>query len=60
MRVKRKLGSSIYSSVPELTDAVVQAWDEVGEERESLQGLTSSMPRRLNAVMAAQGGPTLY
>lgn len=59
-RMKKKLKGGNYTTAAGLTEAVVKAWDELSQEHTFLAGLTNSMPRRLNAVIAAEGGPTKY
>ena len=59
-RIKIMLSGKFYRTPELLTVAVLRAWDEVGQDRAFLQGLTASMPRRLDAVILADGGPTRY
>lgn len=59
-RMKRELRGGVYRTRPELIRAVEEAWMKVGRDREFLQRLTSSMPRRLAAVEEEMGGPTRY
>jgi len=49
-----------FSSEQQLRLGVPQAWEVAGRDREFLARLTGSMPRRLNAVIEADGGPTRY
>ena len=48
-RVKNKMCGNIFESREQLTEAVLRAWLEVGEERAYIQTLCSSMPRRCGA-----------
>ena len=57
--MKRRLNDSIFSTKEALTDAVLEQWSRVGGEGLEQQ-LISSMPRRMNAVLAAEGGATKY
>ena len=59
-RMKRKLSDKIYGTTPLLTQAILEAWQEIERDREFLRALTLSMPRRLDAVITAGGGPTKY
>lgn len=59
-RMKKKLKGRILKSDAEITSAVIAAWEEVGREKAFLRSLTGSMPRRINSVIAASGGPTKY
>jgi hypothetical protein len=44
--------------MPELTNALVAEWKEVPAAM--FQHLVESLPRRMEAVIAAKGGPTPY
>lgn len=44
----------------ELIDTVRSVYEEIAQESDFLQTLCDSMPRRLNAVLAAEGGPSGY
>ena len=57
--MKRRLNDSIFSTKEALTDAVLEQWSRVGREG-LVQQLVSSIPRRMNAVLAAEGGATKY
>ena len=46
------------TSVPNLTNALVAEWKKVPAAM--FQHLVESLPRRVEAVIAAKGGPTLY
>jgi hypothetical protein len=46
------------TSVPNLTNALVAEWKQVLAAK--FQHLLESLPRRVEAVMAAKGGPTPY
>jgi hypothetical protein len=59
LKQKLKLRGN-FSSPLELTAAVLEIWNEIGQNRAYLQGLCNSMPRRLSAVIAAEGAPTDY
>lgn len=59
-RMKRKLRTRIYRDVKSLRRAVLEAYEEVSRDSQFLSRLSCSMPRRLNAVIAAEGGPTRY
>ena len=45
-------------NLDELRQAMIDKWEEIPVER--LQNLVSSMPRRLTAVIQANGGNTRY
>jgi len=49
-----------FSSAEELRLGVREAWQQVARDRDYLRALSQSMPRRLNAVVEAEGGPTRY
>ena len=46
------------TSVPDLTNALVAEWKQVPAAM--FQHLVESLPRRVEAVIAAKGGPTPY
>ena len=46
------------TSVPNLTNALVTEWKQI--RAAMFQHLVESLPRRVEAVIAAKGGPTLY
>jgi transposase len=46
------------SSLPELERLVQREWKAI--PRHVIENLVDSMPRRIQAVIAAQGGPTKY
>lgn len=56
--LKRKVGAKKARNTDELKTALEEAWGEIspGETK----NLVSSMPRRLQAVIDANGGPTKY
>ncbi len=45
-------------NLQQLRDAIMSIWTKISEE--CLQHLVESMPRRINAVLKAKGGPTRY
>ncbi|KAI4900190.1 hypothetical protein NFI96_017673 [Prochilodus magdalenae] len=45
-------------TVQELTDALVQVWEEIPQE--TIRHLIRSMPRRCREVIQARGGHTQY
>jgi len=57
--MKRRLNERIFYTKEALTEAVLNEWSRVGSEG-LVRQLISSMPRRMNAVLAAQGGATKY
>jgi hypothetical protein len=57
--LKRKVGESKPSSIPDLIAKVKTAWNE-NITANYCQNLISSMPRRIQAVMDARGGTTKY
>jgi len=50
----------VFNSTASLRAAVREAWEETARDSQFLRALTRSMPRRLNAVVEADGGPTRY
>jgi hypothetical protein len=58
--MKWKLCGRIFKTRPELVEAIQLTWDEISQEHSYLQRLCDSMPRRLNTVIAADGGITRY
>ena len=46
------------TSVPDLTNTLVVEWKKVPAAM--FQHLVENLPRRVEAVIAAKGGPTLY
>ena len=58
--LKRQVGREKHNirNTADLRAAVVKAWNNF--PLESVQRLIDSMPRRLEAVRAAKGGPTKY
>lgn len=52
--------SLLFVNTHTLTQAVLEAWREIGQDAEFLQALTVSVPRRWDAVLAANGEPTKY
>lgn len=59
-RMKRMLAPHIYRTSPTLTQAILEAWNTIGQDKQFLRSLTSSMVRRLDAVEEAEGEPTRY
>ena len=58
--MKKALRGRAFTTAPSLVEAVIQEYDRLNSDKEFLAGLTSSMPRRINAVLEAEGGPTKY
>jgi transposase len=56
--IKREVRKIPVSNKQELKTRISAVWDNI--EQEVLQKLVHSMPRRLEAVIAAKGGPTKY
>lgn len=56
--LKRKLRQTPSSNVRDLREKVRECWTKF--EPEVTQNLVNSLPRRLEAVIAANGGPTAY
>lgn len=56
--VKRKLAGNRFKTKAELWTAIDTAWNSI--RLGTLISLVDSMPRRLNAVIKAKGGPTKY
>lgn len=56
--VKRKLAGNRFRTKGELWTAIQAAWNSI--PLDTLISLVDSMPRRLNAVIKAKGGPTKY
>ncbi len=46
------------TNLQQLRDAIMSIWTKISED--SFQHLVESMPRRINAVLKAKGGPTRY
>jgi len=46
------------TSVHDLTDAILEEWSRI--PMNTLLNLVESLPRRVEAVIAAKGGPTSY
>jgi len=44
--------------VPDLTNALLKEWSKI--PKNTLLNLVESLPRRVEAVIAANGGPTPY
>lgn len=59
-RMKVMLSNRIYDSVQSLSTAVLEAWHEIGQDREFLSQVSSSCIRRLDACIESNGGPTRY
>lgn len=59
-RIKRMISREIYNTEDEIRSAVIRAFDAVNRDKAFLCALTRSMPRRMQAVLDAQGGPTRY
>ena len=51
-------GFKQYDDYSTLVNAIADAWDEIS--REQLRTLVDSMPSRIEAVLACNGGPTKY
>ena len=56
--VKRKLAGKRFRSHDEVWEATLEAWNSITAEQ--LMKLIESMPRRLESVIKANGGPTKY
>jgi len=46
------------TSLPDLTNALLEEWSKIPIN--TLLNLVESLPRRVEAVIAAKGGPTSY
>ena len=51
-------GFKQYDDYSTLVKSITDAWDEIS--REQLRSLVDSMPSRMGAVLACNGGPTKY
>ncbi len=56
--LKRRLRETRSSNVRELKAKVCEVWDGIAPE--VTRNLVNSLPRRLEAIIAARGGPTKY
>ena len=56
--IKRKIHNEKPTSLPSLERCVKRAWKSV--KPEMVKNLIESMPRRIKAVIQANGGPTKY
>ena len=54
----RKIGDRSFSKKDNLKVAIEEAWEKI--QPEETKSLVESMPRRLEAVIQAKGGPTKY
>jgi len=59
-RMKRVLRERVFNSIGSLRAAVREAWEATARDSQFLRALTQSMPRRLNAVVEADGRPTRF
>lgn len=57
-QLERKAGNRRCKTDKELKDLLTDAWNRL--ESEKIRNLVDSMPRRLAAVITADGGPTKY
>ena len=48
------------SNLDQLTDQIKLAWKRLGRDKELLSALTDSMPKRVKAVVQANGDVTKY
>ena len=48
------------SNLSELAKQITKAWKKLGKDRALLSALTDSMPRRVEAVIQANGDVTNY
>ena len=48
------------TSRKQLKTRIMQAWAALGEREDVLKNLCDSMPRRIEALVAAKGGNTKY
>ena len=48
------------TSREQLKRRIMQAWAALGEREDVLKNLCDSMPRRIEALVAAEGGNTKY
>ena len=58
--VKTSLKGRNFRTKPQLEAAFREKYEELGQRRDILQKLCDSQFRRINAVLAADGGPTKY
>ena len=56
--VKQKLAGKRFRSHDEVWEATLEAWNSISAAQ--LMKLVESMPRRLESVIKANGGPTKY
>jgi len=56
--LERKIRKGAISSDPMLKERLQEEWAKI--TREELENLAASMPRRLQAVIDAHGGPKKY
>ena len=48
------------SNLDQLKKQITKAWKKLGKDREYLTALTDSMPRRIEALLEAEGDVTKY
>ena len=53
-----KLNDKRFRNKEQLEKAIIKEWDQIGDE--VTRNLVESMPRRLEAVIKANGGHTKY
>lgn len=56
--IKMKLNDKRFRNKEQLKKAIIKEWDQIGDE--VTRNLVESMPRRLEAVIKANGGHTKY
>ena len=54
------IGDRSMMSRGQMWNLLEKTWEKIANDRELLRNLVDSMPRRIDAVLKAEGGPTKY
>ena len=58
--VKREIGKEVITTRTQLIEKLIHVWNHSSELQESVKNNIESMPRRIEALIAAKGGITKY
>ncbi|GFY27590.1 putative transposase like protein [Trichonephila clavipes] len=58
--MKREVAKDVITNKTQLLERVIHVWSHPPQMQETVQSCIDSMPRRIEALMAAKGGSTKY
>ncbi|GFX88955.1 transposable element Tcb2 transposase [Trichonephila clavipes] len=58
--MKREVAKDVITNKTQLLERIIHVWNHHPQMHETVQSCIDSMPRRIEALIAAKGGPTKY